>query len=308
MIGDGWDVFSRIQHHDLPTAAATLASSGVPVFPCVPGKKRPWSPHGFLDATTDTGQVAAWWREVPRANIGIPTGHLSGIDVVDIDMRPDGNGYPTFRQAANRGLAVGWVVAVTTPSGGLHLYYPSDPANQQTCWATSAKVDFRGSGGYIVAPPSVVRLDDGHHGQYKVTHLGSSPAPIDVARLRAFVDPVWAKRRELAARHPVMYSADGLADRMARVVTGLQPGNRNSGLFWAACQMARAGHDITETLTVLGPNAEGLGLETREITATIRSAYRTRTNPKPTASTAQQRVPAPVGEPRPFRGEAVMSL
>jgi hypothetical protein len=308
MIGDSWDVFSCVQHHDLPTAAATLASSGVPVFPCVPGKKRPWTPHGFLDATTDSAQVAAWWREVPRANIGIPTGHLSGIEVVDIDMRPDGNGYPAFTQAANRGLAEGWGVAVTTPSGGLHLYYPSDPANQQTCWTTAAKVDFRGSGGYIVAPPSVVRLDDGHHGQYKVTHLGSSPAPIDAARLRAAVDPAWGERRGRAAHRRAVYSADGLPDRMSRVVAGLQPGNRNSGLFWAACQMARAGHHLSETLAALGPKAEGLGLENREISATIRSAYRPRTNPAPTASTARQRVPAPVGEPRPFLREAVMSL
>jgi hypothetical protein len=308
MIGDGWDVFSRVQHHDLPTAAATLALAGVPVFPCAPGQKRPWTPHGFLDATTDPGQVAAWWRAVPRANIGVPTGRLSGIDVVDIDVRPEGSGYPAFTRAANAGLAEGWAVAVTTPSGGTHLYYPSDPANLQTCWATATKVDFRGSGGYIVAPPSAVRFDDGHRAQYKVTGLGASPAPIDAARLRAAVDPVSAERRARAARHPVVYPTNGLPDRMARVVAGLKPGNRNSGLYWAAIQMALGGHNLEETLTVLGPKAEQLGLEAREITATIRSAHRPRTNPTPGVPTTQRRVPAPVSEPLPSPREPVMSL
>ncbi|MBD4580751.1 DNA primase, partial [Xanthomonas citri pv. citri] len=34
-------------------AARELAAAGVPVFPCVPGGKRPLTEHGFHDATTD---------------------------------------------------------------------------------------------------------------------------------------------------------------------------------------------------------------------------------------------------------------
>lgn len=65
---------------DLTTAAAHLASAGVPVFPCVPGGKRPLTVHGFQDASIDRGVVTAWWGRHPDANIGVPTGVLGGTD------------------------------------------------------------------------------------------------------------------------------------------------------------------------------------------------------------------------------------
>ena len=40
------------------------------------------TPHGFLDATTDAGQIEAWWTARPDANIGMPT---AGLLVVDVD-------------------------------------------------------------------------------------------------------------------------------------------------------------------------------------------------------------------------------
>src|SRR5207245_9503966 len=49
-----------------------------------PGK-HPRTQHGHKDATTDPGQIRAWWDEVPEANIGIRTGAESGIWVLDLD-------------------------------------------------------------------------------------------------------------------------------------------------------------------------------------------------------------------------------
>lgn len=53
----------------LADAAQHYAGLGVPVFPCVPGEKRPLVAHGFKDATADTAQVGAWWRRWPEANM-----------------------------------------------------------------------------------------------------------------------------------------------------------------------------------------------------------------------------------------------
>ena len=62
---------------------------------------------------------------------------------------------------------------------------------------------------------------------------------------------------------------------LAGWVAGRGEGERNRGLFWAACRLAEAGTPPDATLEALGPAAEHAGLGSREIMATIRSAYRT---------------------------------
>ncbi|SJN47294.1 hypothetical protein FM104_15940 [Microbacterium esteraromaticum] len=63
-------------------------------------------------------------------------------------------------------------------------------------------------------------------------------------------------------------------ERLADWVAGLAEGNRNAGLFWAACRLAEAGLPEPDTFGVLEPAATAAGLESREIAATIRSAHR----------------------------------
>src|ERR1035437_8572538 len=70
-------------------AALDYAAHGVPVFPCGPRAKEPITEHGFKDATTDDSQVREWWTKWPLANIGIPTGAVSGIVALDIDPGGD---------------------------------------------------------------------------------------------------------------------------------------------------------------------------------------------------------------------------
>jgi hypothetical protein len=47
--------------------------------------KHPRVTGGFKAATTDAQQIKAWWHKWPDANIGIATGSVSGIVVVDVD-------------------------------------------------------------------------------------------------------------------------------------------------------------------------------------------------------------------------------
>jgi hypothetical protein len=67
---------------------------------------------------------------------------------------------------------------------------------------------------------------------------------------------------------------DGDAERLAAWVALRGEGERNRGLFWAACRLAEAGVDPTVTMDALGPAAEHAGLPPREVAVTIRSAYR----------------------------------
>jgi len=134
---------------DLPTAALTLAAAGVPVFPCVPGGKQPLTNRGFQDASADQQQVTSWWRRWPDANLALPTGAASGVDVVDVDVHAGGSGYPAFERARSAGFVEGWAWLVRTPSTGLHAYFLRDLVTEQRSWQVPGKhLDFRGDGGY----------------------------------------------------------------------------------------------------------------------------------------------------------------
>src|SRR5690606_5221666 len=171
-------------------AARELAGAGVPVFPVIPGGKRPLTEHGFHDATTDVARVESWWRVSPAANIGVPTGAASGMVVVDVDVHGPVDGHDAMGRARQAGLVDGWLLLVATPSGGTHAYYPATPGVQQRSWqAAQAGIDFRGDGGYIVVPPSVVDLG-GATAPYRVRQVNPGPASaIDAEGLRNFLAP-----------------------------------------------------------------------------------------------------------------------
>jgi hypothetical protein len=92
-------------------AALTYAEAGIPVFRCAfssgmtighpgcccyrgnrcdaPGK-HPLERGGFHNATTDAATIERWWAHGPW-NIGIRTGAVSGLVVLDVDPRHGGD-------------------------------------------------------------------------------------------------------------------------------------------------------------------------------------------------------------------------
>lgn len=154
--------------------------------------------HGLHDATTDLERVAGWWAAHPQANIGLPTGVR--FDVLDVDgptgllthadrirhggcpRRPDGitpaccddghcpgDGGVTLRELVGR---VYGVVLTAGDNGGRHLYIP--PTGERNGANLLPGIDYRGEGGYVVAPPS-----RGARGRYAWVE------PLDVAALHA---------------------------------------------------------------------------------------------------------------------------
>lgn len=264
-------VFERLgEDVPLPVAAHRLAAAGVPVFPCVPGQKGPIVSYGYREATRDLRRVDAWWRWQPTANIAIPTGRFSGLVVVDIDVHGV-DGYESAARASRAGLVPAPLADVRTPTGGRHLYFPADPEQEQRSWhVADAGVDFRGDGGYVVAAPSVLMLN-GRRTPYRVEVITRDASTrVDAEALRDFLDrrpepvPFPASRAERSV------NAGQLAAWVARRVEG----ERNAGLFWAACRMAEQGTPPNDTLGALGPAAQQVGLGEREITRTVGSAYR----------------------------------
>jgi hypothetical protein len=255
----------------LAASARHLAQARVPVFPCQPNGKRPLTARGFHDATTDVARVEAWWSRTPEANLGVPTGAVSGMVVVDVDVHGPVDGRQAFARAEQAGLVDGWSLLVETPTGGLHAYFAATPGVKQRSWQSAgAGVDFRGDGGYIIVSPSV-RMIDGTPFRYEVADISDDPVgTVDAARLRDFLDP------RPTPTPPRSGDASRVADasRLASWVAARGEGERNRGLFWAACRLAENGVPTSDALDVLSAAAGQAGLGEREIVATVRSAYR----------------------------------
>lgn len=278
-------------------AAIAFARAGIPVFPCVRESKRPLTPAGFHDASCDPDQVVAWWASWPHANLGMPTGSASGIDVVDVDAKgAAGSGFPAFERAAAARLVDGELARVRTPSGGLHVYFPAMRSRVQRCWqAAVAHIDFRGTGGYVIAPPSTLATDHGRS-PYRLFAVSSTHAkPVDAAALREFVDPNRALPRTHTSKPPPAGSVD--PSRLAGWVARLHEGERNAGLFWAACRLAEVGFPLDAVASALAPAAASAGLADREIATTIRSAGRQASAAPPAPPGPRQAPPIPWSAP-----------
>lgn len=139
---------------DIAAAALVYAAKGVPVFPCDAGSKRPLTKHGFADASMDSATVAKWWRRWPDAMIGMPTGRVTGVWVLDVDD-------PSLFAASAPDLPQ---TRKVTTGKGFHLYWRHDPAqavrnaqrHPRTGWPFPdlPGAETRGDGGYVILPPS----------------------------------------------------------------------------------------------------------------------------------------------------------
>jgi len=236
--------------------AQDYAAVGLPVFPLWPGEKNPLTRNGMLDATTDAGQIRAWWTRWPTANIGIRP--PCGLVVLDVDPRNDGpnNLNPLVRP--NGGLPATWTAV--TGDGGQHLWYrAAGPFRGKLC----PGVDIKANNGYLVLPPSVHPNGNSY---VWANDLPIADAPGWLLPMLYKPVPILARRREF----PANFKAD---DGLVEFVATAPDGNRNIALFWAACRAAERGAP-PGLLDRLGAAAGEAGLSTDEIDRTVRSALR----------------------------------
>lgn len=131
-----------VENNTLLEHALIYASKGMLVFPCMPRGKEPLTNHGFKDATSDHVKIKAWWTKWPDANVAVATGAgLANFDVVDLD---------------NEEAVREWFFRIDGPavktSRGCHIYVQGGyPCRGNV----HPGVDYKGVGGYVLAPPSV---------------------------------------------------------------------------------------------------------------------------------------------------------
>jgi hypothetical protein len=249
--------------------ALAYAEIGYAVFPLAPGTKVPgMGSRGVRDATRDFAQIDRWWTKTPAANIGIACGQESGIVVVDVDHKMGVSpGLSNWAKLIEEQCQVGLrgPVAVT-PSGGLHLVFAFDARVTNTVGRIAGGIDTRGSGGYIVAAPSVI---NGQAYCWK-----SSP------RLARSPVPEWVAERCLARQHVLHQKAETRRSAnqknfnpigLISAVRMAPAGTRNAKLFWAACKSVQAGG---AGLDAIASAALEAGLPDWEIRKTIGSAVK----------------------------------
>jgi hypothetical protein len=254
-------------------AALALASGGHPCFPCLTDK-RPATSHGFKDAASDCDEVRQLWARNPGPLVGVVTGEISNIDVLDIDA-PRHAGAATWFAAVRERLPA--IRIHCTRSGGFHLVFHHQPGLRSWAGRPIPGIDGRGDGGYIIWWPAV-----------GLPVLCDAPLVPWPAWLLEELSPprsgtsgaVWGPAADPPRCRSISSYAGAALRLAAQRVTSASIGTRNRVLNEEAYGIGRLiatefldAQEVADTLAVA---AFAAGLGPREIEATLRSALRAR--------------------------------
>jgi hypothetical protein len=196
----------------IETAQRYLAR-GWSVLPLRARDKRPlivWEP--LESSRPSAEQVADWFSRWPDANIGIVTGEISNLIVLDID--PQHGGDASLERLQRQFGLLPTTIEATTGGGGRHLYFAHPGGLIRNRTGLAQGIDLRGDGGYIVVPPSIHPS-----GRRYAWAAGQSPEDVALAAL-----PRWILRSGgIRAKRT-------LSDWRRLVHEGVPEGQRNSSI------------------------------------------------------------------------------
>ena len=158
-------------------------------------------------------EIIKWCSTLKPAGIGIITGKVSGIAVLDIDVGAD-----------TGGLELPPTPSVRTGGGGWHHYFKL-PENVilQCSNGFRHKMDFKAEGGYVIAPPSLHK--SGKQYEWVVTREDAEFAEI----------PAWLRKE--------IESKGGSKKDWSTITSGVSKGNRNNS---AASYVGKLLHGLPE--------------------------------------------------------------
>jgi hypothetical protein len=229
----------------LHRAASAYCALGWSVVPAaVEGKRALVSWKRWQTQAPDLELIDRWWRKWPMANIAVITGRLSGVVVVDLDLRHGAETSLAILEAEAGDLP--WQAVVETPGGGWHVYLQHPRFGvPNSAGRVGAGVDIRGDRGLALLPPSRRQLVS-----YRWAVGGPEAIPPMPNGWRKLLRPTPPKRVhaphgnraeswEPGGRHHEARLAGLLqAVRAAPGPSGNQPGQRNTTLYWAARRLA----------------------------------------------------------------------
>jgi hypothetical protein len=157
-------------HSVLPLHWATNGRCSCRKRDCASVGKHPLTRHGVHDATRNEATIRHWWSKYPKANIGVATGKISDLIVIDVDTRHGGKESLARFESENGPLPDG---PIGRTGVGLHRYFKYSTASVGNKVGLLPGVDVRSDGGYVVYPGSIHRSGR----RYRWVH-GKSPSKI----------------------------------------------------------------------------------------------------------------------------------
>ena len=208
---------------------------GYPVFPvcspamgqhrhgnagCANPGKRPlvrW--EAYQERLPTINEVRDWWTRWPTANIGMATGALSGVIVLDCDSG-DAKKLAMGEGGLDRTPAV-----FTGKPGGTHFWLAHPGETVSNFASRRPGLDFRGDGGYVLVPPSLHASGARYRWVEATVGLGAAPVPAWLlAMLRGQPDRADA-------------GEPGAALDLEIAVSGVPEGGRDDAMWRLACKL-----------------------------------------------------------------------
>lgn len=236
--------------------------------------------HAFYAATTDAARITEMVERNPRGTLGLRTGEVSGVAVVDVDIRnfvrgapaPHDPGSVTMRGLYRQNLLPS-TLRQSTGGGGLHFLY-AHPGGYLMSGAGKygPAVDSKADGSYIVVAPSATKA-----GRYEWIGDGRYDHPLAPLpeELEAMVRPSQPTTNVVLPLTPARRAEAGpgaARPRLRGVVHRLlqaPPGTRNDVLYWAATKVGEmiARGDVQQHVAVaaLQRAAAEIGLRATEV-------------------------------------------
>ena len=199
---------------DIHTAALAYSEMGWPTIPLIARGKRPlvrWTE--FQSRRPSDTELQGWFTRWPDVNLGIVTGAVAGLVVLDVD--PGHGGVDSLAELESRNGALPPTIEAITGGSGRHIYFRHPGGTVHNLVGLAPGIDLRGDGGYVVAPPSIHPS-----GQAYVWKHGHAPGEVPIGFM-----PEWLLRlvaeKEQRRGHPLAHWRDLVRE-------GVEAGQRNN--------------------------------------------------------------------------------
>jgi len=235
-------------------AALEYEAKGFSIIPLKPRDKIPLIPSWteFQVERADREQLGEWWRTWPNANIGVLTGSISGgTYVIDTDS-------PEAATAIKPILGDMSEVGISATGKGFHLWYWHGGEALNNKAGIRPQIDFRGDGGYVVAPPSI-HSSGKHYEWVKPINGHLRPLP------QEFLDLLAAGSQANAAR--VKFDT-------AAALNGIPEGGRDQAIFKLAAKLRGADVPYEVALELCEQAAANCNPPFREARRKVDQAYK----------------------------------